>query len=983
MVSQKLTVGQAISGFEVERIEDIPELRSEAAIFIHQKTGARVLHLFNEDPNNLFCICFRTPVYNNTGVPHILEHSVLAGSTKFPLKDPFKEMLKGSLQTFLNAITYPDKTMYPVSSQVEKDYYNLVDIYCDAVFNPLLTEMTFAQEGWHFDLENLTDPVSIKGIVYNEMKGVFSDFRSHVARKTMSELFPKTTYYYESGGEPEHITGLSYEQFREFHEQYYHPSNSFTVLYGNISSEKTLTFLQDKFLSSFDRREVNSDIQLQPVWDEPRRIQFSAPASKEDDGTASVIVSWLFGTSSDPLTALLGRIFSHYLFDNESSPLRRALIDSKLGEDLDDMCGFEGDLVHGMFCAGLRKTKPGQADAVRNLIFNTLTREVEKKLDADLLEGSIRQIEFRLREITDGGHFPYNLKLAERALRSWIYNGDPLAHLKFEEPLQTIKKKKGDGTEYFAEKMRELLIDNTHNLMSVIVASSEMGEQLGKKSEEQAASLSKDFKEDDRKLYHVLTKNLLEEQKSRPSPEDLATLPKLSREDIPLENEKVPTKLETIKGIPLYTHPLFTAGIVYLDIAFDLSVIPADVLPYFPLYSELLTRCGAAGCSPEEMAKRISLATGGISGSEMCTTRFGTDDELVFKCFFHGKVLPERFDEMIAIFNDLFNKPELDNDKLLHDILFEMRNDLTGAIIRSGHNFAVANAGSRLIKSRYIDEILDGVSQLRFLDTLIKKDEMRSVADTMARLHDLVINKKKCIMSTTCEEPGRYMKTLSSFIHTLPETDHEDAPIAFDPEPAGKPLGIEISSSVNYMARSWKLDTLTPEAMGQFYLLSRNLSTGFLWDKVRVEGGAYGGMALTSSSHPVFSCASYRDPNLSRTLENFTAGLKTVIESVTDEEVDQGVIGAIGRMDQPLSPHGKGFGETLALLCNRTEESRQQVREAVLHSSAATLKQRAGQILDIKESAITIFGSSSAFDDAEKDGVSFIREPLLEDNGVK
>lgn len=978
MANQNLTQGQVLDNFRIEKIKDIPELRSQAAVFTHEKTGARILHLFNEDPNNLFCICFRTPVYNNTGVPHILEHSVLSGSTKFPLKDPFKEMLKGSLQTFLNAITYPDRTMYPVSSQVQQDFFNLVNVYCDAVFNPLLTEITFAQEGWHFDLNSPDAEVSIKGIVYNEMKGVFSDFRSHVARKTMSALFPDTTYYYESGGDPESIPGLTYEQFREFHKQYYHPSNSFIILYGNIPSEKTLAFLQENYLNSFDYRSVESEIKPQKLWREPKSITLSAPAPREDDGTASVIVSWLYGSSTDPLNSLLGRIFSHYMFDNESSPMRRALIDSKLGEDLDDMCGFDSDLVQGLFCAGLRKTKPEHAEAIRSLILKTIENEVNRKLDSELLEGSIRQIEFRLREITDGGHFPYNLMLAERALRSWIYGGDPLVHLCFEETINKIKKEKKKGTAFFTDAMRDMFLNNKHNLVTVIKASSELGEQLGKKSEEQAARLSSAFTGEDREKYSALTRKLVEEQKKQPSPEALATLPKLNRSDLPKENEKVPAEVKAVDGIPVYTHPLFTAGIVYLDVGFDLSAIPGELLPYFPIYSEVLTRCGAAGHSPEQMAKRVSLSTGGINSSNVCTTCFGTEDDLLFKFFFHGKVLPERFDEMADIFVDILCKPELGNEKLLLDILLELRNDMNAAVIRSGHSFAITNASSYLSRSRYISEKIDGISQLRFLDSLVKKKDIDSVAEAVKKLHTSIVNRSTCFASMTAEEPDRFLKSLHSFFNKLPSADSSKVTVDYTSETQENPAGIEISSSVNYVARSWRLRGLTPEKTGQFFLMSRNLATGYLWDKVRIEGGAYGGMAVFSSSHPVFSCASYRDPNLVRTLDNFQAGIEKVAKGISEEEVEQSVIGAIGRIDQPRSPHGKGFGETVALLAGRTPEIRQQVRDAVLNSKPDVLAQRAAQLLDEKKSAVTVLGSSDAFDTAEKEGFKLSRERLLE-----
>lgn len=983
MTGQNLTVNQSLAGFNVDRIQDIKELRSQATIFTHKGTGARVLHLFNEDPNNLFCICFRTPVYNNTGVPHILEHSVLSGSKKFPLKDPFKEMLKGSLQTFLNAITYPDKTMYPVSSQVEQDYYNLVDIYCDAVFNPLLSEMTFSQEGWHFDVEDMNSPASIKGIVYNEMKGVFSDFRNHVARKTMSELYPDTTYFFESGGEPEHITDLTYDQFKEFHAQYYHPSNSFTVLYGNIPSEKTLTFLQKNYLETFKKRKVDSEIKPQPIWNKERRIQFSAPSSKEEDGTASVILCWLLGTSTDALTALLGEIFSHYLFDNESSPLRRALIDSKLGEDLDDMCGFDSDLIQTLFCAGLRKTTADKSDEIRKLIIDTIKIEIDKGLDADLLEGSIRQIEFRLREITDGGHFPYNLMLAERAFRSWIYGGDPLVHLCFEKPLAIIKERKKEGTAFFAQKLQEFFIDNPHNLLSTVEASSEMGEELGNKTEEQAAKLTKSFTAEDKKRYHDLTKALLSEQMKPPTPKSLATLPKLNRSDLPPENENVPLEIDSISNVPFYSQPLFTAGINYLDIGFDLTSVPFDLLPYFPIYTELLTRCGTAGHTPEEMAKRVSLATGGITCSDMCTTKFGTYDDLVFKSFFHGKALPERFDDMVRIFTDIFTSPQLNNAKLLNDILLEMRNELSGAIVRSGHTFAISHASAHLLKTRYIDEILDGVAQLRFLDNLVRKNNMKNLAEKMETLHKIVLSRKTALISMTCEEPDRYKKNLENLIKALPENNNPKHSIPFNPTLPEKVEGIEISSSVNYIAQCWSLGSLTPEAMGEFYLLSRTLSTGFLWDKIRVEGGAYGGMALISSSHPIFSCASYRDPNIVKTLDNFTLGLKHVAEGLPENEISQSVIGTIGRMDQPRSPHNKGFTETISLLCNRPKETRQGIRDAILNSSSKSLVNRAQQLLGEKTTALTVFGSTNAFDDAQKEKLEMTRNPLLDDNGNK
>ena len=658
-----------IHGFLLQRVQPIAELHSVAYIFKHQKTAARLLHLYNDDPNNLFSIAFRTPVYNSTGVPHILEHSVLCGSKKFPLKDPFQELLKGSLQTFLNALTYPDKTVYPVSSQVQKDFFNLVDVYCDAVFNPLLTENTFYQEGWHFDVEDINGPVGIKGIVYNEMKGVFSNFSNHVDRKTLSALFPDTTYYFESGGEPEHITDLSYQQFKEFHSFYYHPSNSFIFLYGNIPSEKTLQFLNDNYLSHFSEVRINSTVKKQPLWDQPRELRIEAPAPKEDEGTATVALSWIFGDTTDPFVTLSGKILAHYLLGTESSPLKRALVDSGLGEDLDDISGFDTNLIQSVFAVGLRKCDPGNASKIEKLIIDTLREQAEKGLDRELVEGALRQVEFSLREVT-GGHFPYNLRLAERCYRSWIYDGDPCVHLAFEEPLSSIKEQMARGEPLFSDLIKSHLLNNKHRLLSTIIASSEMGKKLEQQTQKHAAELTAGFTDSIKEKYHSLTRTLLEQQKTPPSEQALATLPKLLKSDLPRRQREIPTEKTTIDGVTVYNHQLFTSGIVYLDIGFDLRGVPQNLLPFLPVYSELITRCGAAGNSFEKMAVRTALSTGGIDSSIICKTHIERND-LFFHVFIHSKCLQPRFGEMLDIIRDLLLSPDLENRKQIHDILWK------------------------------------------------------------------------------------------------------------------------------------------------------------------------------------------------------------------------------------------------------------------------------------------------------------------------
>jgi len=976
MTQETMRVGQSIEGFTVERLEEIRELRSSAAIFTHNKSGARLLHLYNDDPNNLFAVAFRTPVSDDTGVPHILEHSVLCGSRKFPIKDPFQELLKGSLQTFLNALTYPDKTMYPVSSQVETDFFNLVDIYCDAVFHPLLTKNTFFQEGWHFDVEEAQGPVNIKGIVYNEMKGVFSDFSSHVERKTIAHLFPDISYRFESGGLPEHITDLTYEQFKAFHALYYHPSNAFIFLYGNIPSQKTLAFLNRGYLSEYNRISVSSGIAAQPLWDGPRTTHIEAPSPVSDDGYATVAINWLFNNTVNAADSLLGGVLYHYLIGTESAPLKRALIDSRLGEDLDDITGFTTEFVQSVFSVGLRKTKPQHAQAIRKLVFDTLAAEVAKGLDESMLEGSLRQIEFRLREISDAGRFPYNLILAERCFRSWIYGGDPLAYLAFERSTALLRQKKSEGTAYFAQQIKQRFIDNPHHLLMVITASSAMGKKLETQTFEHATRLSSGFSDTDKQGFHELTLQLIQEQKTPNSAEALATLPKLRKSDLPAQNREVPTVRATIGRAPAYLHQQFTSGICYADIGFDCAAIAEDLLAYLPLYVELASRCGAAGMSYEEMSKRIALSTGGINGSVFCETNVA-DGSLMFHYFLHCKALNARVGEMAAIAADLLMAPDLTNETQLHDILFEMRNDLNASVISSGHVFAASHAASRLLRAKRIEETLDGIAQLRFLDRLLKDFDARVLVEKMKAIHAFIVNAARCVVSITAEEPETAAAQLEALLSGPPSPSGAKAPAApFGPSTTT--FGIEISSSVNFVAKTFLCKDFAPSDIGQLFLLSKNLSADYLWNKVRVEGGAYGGMAMASSAHPVFTCASYRDPNLAKTLGHFEAGLKAASAGLDAAAVDQSIIATIGRLDAPKTPHEKGFGETIALLCGRSRELRQRVRESVLTAAPADLARKARQMLDCRETAITVLGSSSALDAAQKEGLELTREQLLD-----
>ncbi len=974
---QNLTEGSIIHGFRLEAVRPIPELQTTGYVFEHIKSGAHLIHLYNNDTDNLFSIALRTPVYDSTGVSHILEHSVLCGSRRYPVKDPFQEMLKGSLQTFLNALTYPDKTVYPVASQVEKDFFNLASIYADAVFNPLLSENTFFQEGWHFDLEDVNKPVGIKGIVYNEMKGVFSNFASHVDRKLLSAIFPDTVYHFESGGDPEHITDLTYERFVDFHRRYYHPSNAFIVLYGNIPSEKSLRFLNENYLGSFSRIEVDAVVKPQPLWTSPRRRVFEAPSPKQDEGTATVAVAWIFGDTTDPVSLLTGKVLSFYLLETESSPLRRALIDSGLGEDLAEVSGFETELRQSVFAAGLRKTKPQHSARVEECVLETLESLIRGGLDYSLLEGALRRIEFNLREVT-GGHFPYHLRLAERCYRSWIYGGDPFAHCSFEKPVSELYQhlRKNDG--YFVECIRKSLIDNKHRLLLTIAASPEMGKRLEKQTELQATRLSASFTEEDKLRCVRISRTLLEQQNTPSPPEALAMLPKLTLDDLPREGMKVHTAFSDIGGCAAHLHELFTGGIVYLDLLFDLSKVPFDLIPYLPLYCEYSTRCGAGAYSYEQMATRITRSTGGVGASISCKTVIGTDGEPFFKLFFHAKSLSSRFKDTIEILHDLILSPDLSNEKLIRDIVLEERNSMAESMISEGHRYAITNAASRLLRCMHIDEQTGGIAQLRFLESIVRKENYQGVLDALKKLHHLIIDRKTCIPIITYDNAKNISEELSGLIKSLPErTSAPFADYPLRPAPGQENFGFEINAAVNFVGQVWKLGPFSAETAGRLLLMGKILTAGYLWDKIRVEGGAYGGMSSVSVSHPVFSCASYRDPNLLTTIKHFREGLKQIADGLPQNVVEQNIIGTIGTIDTPLPPHSRALRESIALLTGNTPEFRQKLRNAVLSAQAKDLALLSQSILDSKEYALTVLGSSAAFEKAEKEGFFLKREPLM------
>ncbi|MCL2844952.1 MAG: insulinase family protein [Chitinivibrionia bacterium] len=973
---QDIKEGDVVGGFLCNEVREIKERNSVAYIFEHQKTKAKCVHWYNDDKNNLFSIGFRTPVFDHTGVPHILEHAVLAGSKKYPLKDPFKELLKSSMYTFLNAMTYPDRTIYPVSSQVPADFFNLTDVYCDAVFNPVLSEYTFAQEGWHFDVENENadkSDVSIKGIVYNEMKGVFSDFNSFVGKNLYSGLFPDTTYFFESGGDPKHIPELTYENFKNFHQKYYHPSNSFIVLYGNINSKESLERLNDNYLKNFDELKVNSQILPQKNFEKPQKIHISAPSSKEDNGTATVLLSWIWREKQkNEANTLELKVLSSYLLSGENAPLKKALLDSDLGEDIDDLSGIETELYAVSFVVGLKKTKPKNAEKIVDLIKSTIKKEAENGFDKEAIEGILRQMEFKIREI--GGDASYPLSFATRIYKFWIYDCDPVRFLQFEEQFAQLRKNITEKPRYLENLLEELTLKNKNELLLITEASAKMGDNLGKLSREQAKKLSADFTKTDLQSFAKFTKELNDYQQREHTSQELSCIPLLKKSDIPTKGEIIPTEKSQIGAVKWLHSPIFTGGVFYLNLSFDFSVIPNHLLEYFPLYTDYLGRCGAGGLSAAETAKQWKLHSGGFWSDPIISASYNRNAPVVIQNSFGVKTLEKNIPQTLNCLSRTLFEADFSDTKLIKNVINETKNGIFEDIIQHGHTHAIMNAAARFSTANAIKHRIDGIGLYKFLKNLRNKE--KEILAKLQEIHSILINSQGLTISTSCNENG-FVGQLEEFVVKIPsfEKKIELTPQNLQIKQISEIYALEIPSSVNYAAKAFELQNCEHKFVGEVKLLSQILAKGYLWDKIRVEGGAYGGFCSFNQVAGIFAFGSFRDPNISKTFDNFAKSLSQ--NPISQEIIDRAIPSVIGGADAPKSPAVKTRNELFDHLCEYTNEDEQKIREAILNADENSIKHNIDIIIEsAKNAQKTVLGSKDAINLAKKEGLTFKKDKL-------
>ena len=973
--SEKLT-----HGFLLEREQAIPELSALARVYRHAKTGGRLLSIISPDENKVFGIALRTPPADNTGLPHILEHSVLCGSKKYPVKEPFVELIKGSLNTFLNALTFPDKTCYPVASANVQDFYNLVDVYLDAVFFPRLTGNTLKQEGWHFDVEAVDQPLAYKGVVFNEMKGAYSSPESLLSEYSQRALFPDTCYGLDSGGDPERIPGLTFAQFMDFHTRYYHPSNAYAFFSGDDDPDTRLALLDAVFSQFGDGRgaAATSAISLQPPFDAPRRFThpYAADAGDllEEDGDETnepgeareskprAMCTVNFGLpepASDPVDPdnptspaeggpdlnLALSVLEHVLIGLPSSPLRKALVDSGLGEDLTGG-GLETDLRQLAFSVGLKGLHaPSVAEAeataakVEELVLATLRELAETGLHADDIEAAMNSVEFDLRE-NNTGSYPRGLALFFEALSTWLYDADPLMLLPFEGPLARLKARLAKGEKVLEELIRTQFLDNPHRALVTLVPDTTLAETREAAEQARLAAVRAALSPAELESLVAETHALHALQEAPDAPEDLAKIPRLTLADLPLKNAAIPHVRTTLAGAPAHLHELPTRGIVYLDLGLDLSAVPDELIPLVPILGRALMEMGTKRSSFVDLTRKVAMTTGGIWPQSFVASVRQSDGSCAAqpcqRLFLRAKATAQRTPALLDILAEVLLEPDFSDTERLGKIVLETKARREHRLIPAGHALAASRLKARYGAAQAVSEAMQGLTgffYVRELANRMDKDPASVVRD-LETLLGLMLRRSALVANITADGPALAdtANRLSGLLTTLPDADRPDAVRSLPVLPQRE--GLVLPAQVNYVCTGANVKALGQAPGAAAAVVGNFLRAGYLWERVRVQGGAYGAGVSYSRTSGNLSFTSYRDPNLGRTVEAFAAVAPYLAGLQIDApELEKSIIGSVGDLDHYLLPDAKGFTALARDLTGEDADYRQAARDAILSAN--------------------------------------------------
>jgi len=898
--------GYRMDGFVVVSVTPLETLRSTARELCHEQSGARILHVYNDDPENLFSVSFATPPPDDTGAPHILEHSVLAGSRKYPVREPFFEMVKMSMATFINAMTGPDCTYYPVASNVKQDLFNLAEVYFDAVFHPLLTEHTFKREAHHLAPLDAARPggdLTINGIVYNEMKGAFSDPETRLWRIHARGLFPDTIYGRESGGDPEAIPELTYEALTAFHRAYYRPGNARFFFYGNIPTHEYLAFLKDR-LADFREEQVSVDIPRQQRWREPRIFRDTYPVGSDDrlSENTYLVMSWLAGDAADAADTVVLHLLSLILLGNEAAPLKKALVDSGLGADLvssgDGAIGCEGT-----FSVGLKGSDPDRVDAFTSLVLDTLSRLAAAGIGTERVEAAFQQAAYQYLEIRD--MFP--LQVMDRVIHAWIYGRNPLAFVSLGENLRSCREAYRKDPALFERLIRERLVDNPHRLTVVLAPDRNM--ETRQRTEFTAAMKKKRAALSEEEAGRIaLDAAELDRLNSEPNPPELvARLPQLAIGDVPLRLNHVPTSVENVAGTKLLANDVFSNGINYLLLDFDLRGLPPELWCYLPRYEEAIGKLGAAGVDYEKMAARKAAATGGIGCRPVLATHAADPCRAVWSLRFSMKALDEQIDPALEVLHDLLFGVDPRDRKRLRDVLLQTLASLRTDLLHNGSGTAACHAGRGITPEGYLAETLHGLPQLHLAEELNRDFDgsYENVAGRIEAIRGFLLDRGRLTASFTGSDEAleRVRTTLKRWVAGMPDAAPAPGPSGFEPFAEPMREGLAGPIQVAHCAMVMPAPHFSHPDETLLTVGAHLLKMDYMLQEIRLKGNAYGAWFNYEPFGGTMQMGSYNDPHIARTIGVFEDVTDFVAGSEwTRADVDRAVIATAKREQRPVRP---------------------------------------------------------------------------------
>ncbi len=969
---------------------DVTDLDSEGYLLIHKKTGARVFILSNDDDNKVFMIGFRTPPNDSTGVAHITEHSVLCGSDKYPLKDPFVELAKGSLNTFLNAMTYPDKTVYPVASRNDQDFKNLMSVYMDAVFHPNTYKYPeiLKQEGWNYKIDSPEDPIEYNGVVYNEMKGAFSTPDGVLEREVLNSLFPDTAYGVESGGDPDVIPDLTYDAFLDFHRKYYHPSNSYIYLYGNMDIEERLAWLDREYLRHYDRQEVDSEIRMQMSFDEMREIRKPYPITDDEDeeDNAYLAYSFVCGDNLDAEKDIAVQMILYALVDMPGAPVRKRLLDEGIGKDISSL--YEDDVLQPFVSIEAKNANESQKERFLEIINEEFNKAAEQGLDRKSLLASLNSIEFRFRE-GDFGGAPKGLIYGLDSLSSWLYDDyTPFLNLELGKVFDTLRE--AADTDYFENILKEYFIYNTHVSLVVLYP------QKGLSAEKEAATAKKlaDFKaslSDEEILALVDDSKALAKYQEEPSDEEaLETIPLLERKDLNRVPEEFRNKPVVIDGMTLVEHEYQTNGIIYCDIMFDVSDIKAELLPYLGLLRSVVSYVDTENYTYSDLSNEINFYLGSLSVYDRVIKDARDTESFSIKLVLSFKTLAPNLEKGFELAEEVLTRSRFDDDKRLYEIIAELKSKLQMSMSMAGHSTASGRVVSYFSPEGKVKDILSGVGFYEFVEDLEenfedRKDDLKAAFSQLMRkfvASDRVIG-SATLEPEMSEAVGDGFRSFKEALDRYTEKNAEQgyipctAPVnerSFDFAGSGleceqKNEAFKTSGTVNYVARAGRYFDDIKDYDAAIQVFHTIMRYEYLWFNIRVQGGAYGCMS-GSSSDGKLTFATYRDPNIRRSNDVFE-GIAGYIEDldIDDREMTKFVIGTMSSVDPARTVCEKGTYSMTAYLANMDYEKAVKNRNRIIDCTQEDIRSLAPGIRKaMEEGNICCVGSESGI---EKDADLF------------